>query len=556
MKIFYTLAILTVLNLINSVFAEEYENSDSVPTYQDVKEDFYIIHVIDPSLENPNRKRDETGSTTLEATYKIHDLIINNYDTYKNTTVLENLKERSNLLKKRSLEENEEERIDTYPKESVYITQLAEAYDRSYLYTYLSESVFREIEKLPYISFIEKDLTYEEEYNKNSIIKQTNWSGLTVRSKSRLHLSAISQGDYSSNRINSYDTNYYYPSTGGEGIDVYIMDTGFNFNGNNFSNTSNRVVRCLANGNTDQSAIYIHQNKKVCQGSDHGTIVAAILGGQNDGVAKNVNIYGIFLKEKNDATILRMLDYIRRERSPKKNNRAVINISIGGYHDVSSYYKKDIISKAMVNMLEKLESSGFVTIASAGNDSKKMNDGKRIHLPSGYDSIISVGSVLTDKVSSIDKTFTKRDLSNYGCDIYAPGNFKVSYYDSSNKLQSNKDHIGTSFSSAIVSGVSALVMGENENKTYNSASMRKYLLSIAQKNRISGAAKPNYFINNGKKIVYSLDNKYKNSCGMFGGLQKCATSKCCGKDYKCYVSSNSYCLTTNGCQATYGVCKK
>ena len=64
--------------------------------------------------------------------------------------------------------------------------------------------------------------------------KETGWKSFYYRKNAKSHLSIISQGKYDSSVINSYEDTYYYPKPGGKGIDILVVDSGFNFESSEF----------------------------------------------------------------------------------------------------------------------------------------------------------------------------------------------------------------------------------------------------------------------------------------------------------------------------------
>ncbi|OUM67193.1 carbohydrate-binding module family 18 protein [Piromyces sp. E2] len=170
-----------------------------------------------------------------------------------------------------------------------------------------------------------------------------------------------------------------------------------------------------------------------------------------------------------------------------------------------------------------------------------------------------------------ESIYSKAPNSNYGSciSIYAPYYVSAAKFDKielNNKiLNKNLKNTygyfeGTSFSSAIVSGVAAQIISENKNIEFNQHLLKEYLIKMSLKNILdipidfSNSTKNNYFINNGKKITYSKNNYYqKSTCGPVAGNRKCNNNQCCSPNGYCGYNSY-YCDINNGCLSKFGSC--
>ncbi|ORX52623.1 subtilisin-like protein [Piromyces finnis] len=359
-----------------------------------------------------------------------------------------------------------------------------------------------------------------------------------------MHLSLISQGIVNHDIIGSFDYNYYYPSSAGEDIDIILIDTGFNFENEEFSNHGKeRQVRCVAeiqnailSESLEESRCGLHR-----EASYHGEIVADIVGGLESGVANKANIYGIavhskegkFLEEDMFLALQYIIDTLIRP------HKTVINLSSGIYYPISepgdNYHHYQLLIRRLVE-------KGATVIASAGNDGALTYNRKHNfqYCPCSFYGVICVGGI-KDIHPIFSNHYEVDAYSNSGetVNIYAPFYVYGSYQD-----EKGRDHddyfYGTSFSAPIVAGVAATIMGEFKAIKFDSYSMNDFLIRLGEKNRITNLdpGRNNVFLNNGKSMVYSSDGMYY-GCGYHSGHHTCSNPKST-------CSEEGYCINENG----------
>ncbi|ORX70396.1 subtilisin-like protein [Anaeromyces robustus] len=451
---------------------------------------------------------------------------------------------------------------------------------------YLSDEVMEEVKKLPNIIACDKTTEFKKPtyqmkhlnttlltklhrksrrsdkfYDLNYIKKETGWSGVSVQEYSEAHLAVISQFNYNEDLASIFDYNYYYPSTAGQGIDIYLIDEGLYVNHEEFDTyNGKRTVTCDAIIEGGTETITRDGKKKSCsydnEYQDHGNMVASVAAGAINGVAKKANIHMI-ATGFTDADLTVALDFIKVHGKPHKS---VINVSRNGVNT---------FNENLQNKIDEMINAGFIIFASAGNDAEDACDEEYPNKISGYGNIISVGATF-NKENFIEGAYTAAEYSNYGkcIDIQGPGYvtaadfYECDYKANSSKICENYAYTdGTSFSSPILAGVAALIMAEHSGTQYNHKSMKKILMEMSLKNVIQDLGSedtPNRFVNNGKHIVYSPDNNYM-GCGILAGNFKCS-SGCCTKKGYCVSSTSSdhkkECKIENGCQPEYGTCQK
>jgi len=265
---------------------------------------------------------------------------------------------------------------------------------------------------------------------------------------------------------NSYSARETYPNQG-RGTHVYVLDTGIltshsDFGGRAYSawtaypsieTCKPRDTRCGADGN------------------GHGTHCAGTIGGSTYGVAKQAKLYGV--KVLGDvgggaySYIVRGIDFVMRNG----HKPAIISMSLGGKGNVP----------AVTSAVDSAVNRGIPVVVAAGNDGRSSVPDACKYTPAHIPSAITVGA--TDRPTG--STDRRAGYSNYGrcLDIYAPGsNIKSASHRSS---RGSATLSGTSMACPHVSGVAALLMGENPRLT--PASITAQLLAQATRGSIRDA---------------------------------------------------------------------
>jgi len=525
---------------------------------------FYFIFVnntVSTTSSSKNKsnlqKRMSTEKLLNSFVDEIHNLIIENVDTYENVEKLEELDVENEELRKRN---DEGEYLKDYG-ESNYVYLVSQEEEQSVLYAYLSEELAEIIKTYSYVIDCHEEIPMVNfnYYNEKDIKSETKWANVTVRDYADLQLSTISQGRYNHNLIGLYDSNYYYPSSAGEDIDIFIFDTGFNFNHYEYSNKYERIITC--GFNVTNSKIKSIPNASYChrpQPDNHGAIVTDVAAGMIHGVANKANVYGIVLNELTVGNSIMALKYVQ-ESLMLRPNKAVFNFSHGFYFTDED----DVVVKYYEETLESLRQSGAVLIAAAGNDGLPVHVEKtKIIYPCAFDNVICTGAIENSfyALNTMNPyNYFKANWSNYGkeVNIYGPGYVRVAYANDKN------DYIveirsGTSYSSPVLTGVAATIMSEHPEIKFESKSMLDYLIKLSIPNMLDIPDDKkdeinNVFVNNGKHIVYSRDNRY-NGCGVNAGNMHCPSGQCCSQDSKC--TTNGYrCQIKLGCQPGFGDCE-
>ncbi|OUM66083.1 hypothetical protein PIROE2DRAFT_6795, partial [Piromyces sp. E2] len=525
--------IIFILFLINNSFGKSIKNTssndDNVSKKNSDEDQHYLIFVnntfgeinIFEKPKNLKREELEPYEFAFSLMDEIHELIVENIDTYKEPEKLEEM-EKESKLQKRS---DEEKPLTSYDN-SAFVHPISSIGNSLVLTAFLSKSLVKKIKKFDGVEDVVPDVKAKisSVYNENDILRETNWNKLSVQPNADLHLALLSQGMYHKELVDKFDYNYYYPSSAGEDIDIIVLDSSFNFDYEEFQNYSNRTTICK--GYIDKNDKFVELSHALKCGNltyDDGQYVSDTAGGYKHGSAKNANIYGISLPsyESEDEgiyfetrDIFEGLDYILKYMiRPHKTYREYENI------------------------INEIVKKGAIVVVSAGNDGKDVNFNNveinkkyKKDVPCIIENTICVGGIDSIQISDYEKNYIKANESNYGknVDIYAPYYITASILDG--KYAHNIESRGTSFSSPLTAGVIATIMSENSSTKYDKDSIIEHLRKDAIPFYLNDELQ--YIVNNGKHIVYSSNDKY-NGCGISAG-NKSYYNNNNNSDYACY----------------------
>jgi hypothetical protein len=225
------------------------------------------------------------------------------------------------------------------------------------------------------------------------------------------------------------DTKYTYGATG-NGVNVYIIDTGIRTTHSEFGGRASGVFTAINDGNGTND----------CNG--HGTHVSGTAGGSTYGVAKQVKLYAVRVLDCGGSGtfsgVVAGIDWVtQNHKSP-----AVANMSLGGAASAA-------VDQAVQNSI----ASGVTYAIAAGNSNADACNESPARAPNA----ITVGSTnINDARSS---------FSNIGTclDIFAPGENITSAWNGSD-TQTNTIS-GTSMASPHVAGAAALYLEKNPGAT-------------------------------------------------------------------------------------------
>lgn len=263
------------------------------------------------------------------------------------------------------------------------------------------------------------------------------------------------------------DGHFSYPLSAGNGVVVYVVDSGL-MTGTNLHN----LVHIDLKGRVAKGYSFVPDGSGVDDCSGHGTSVAGTIAGTQFGVAKLATLFPVRVLDcdnrGNMSYVVAALDWIAASRD--RSRPAVVNLSLNGP-----------ASQTLDNVVTRLIDSGVTVIVSAGNDGANACNYSPARVP----------TALT--VASMNTSEYRAEFSNFGpcVDLFAPG-----MYIESARENSDVDSgmfAGTSTSAALVSGIATLLLGENPGLT--PAEVRDQILSVASTGVVSNAGEgsPNRF---------------------------------------------------------------
>jgi subtilisin family serine protease len=240
------------------------------------------------------------------------------------------------------------------------------------------------------------------------------------------------------------DGTYKYTSTG-KGIRVFVLDSGMRLSHTEFQ------------GRATCGFDVMQETSIPCEDlMDHGTAVAAIVGGTTVGVAKEVSLVSVKVAANGTRplsdNVLAGVDFVLRQKEKRPKIPMVVVMSI-------NFLKNTLFDE----YVEDLILANISLITAAGNVARDACG----FSPSSAKGVISVGA--TCKNDSV------ADFSNWGScvDIYAPGYQVVSASRGSDvKIDAYE---GSSFSAPYVAGVVARILSRPGQRTMTPAQIAEEL---------------------------------------------------------------------------------
>ncbi|KAI9340953.1 serine protease 1 [Pilaira anomala] len=320
------------------------------------------------------------------------------------------------------------------------------------------EKILRAIRESEDVAFVEHDsMVYANELQRNA-----PWGLARVSHPNPLTFKNYQQYEYNPN--------------GGEGVKVYVIDTGVNVDHVDFNG---RAIwgKTVPNGDRDED------------GNGHGSHCAGTIGGARYGIAKkSIPVAVKVLRSNGSGTmsdVVRGVDWATGEHLKEQANAqakgdkykgAVANMSLGGGKSPSL----DLAVNGAVD-------SGIVFAVAAGNDNADACN----YSPAAAELAITVGaSTISDE---------RAYFSNYGecVDVFAPGLNVLSVWRGSRWATNTIS--GTSMASPHVAGLAAYFLSLEEGKV-TPKQIKDKILKMATKDALDNLPTdtPNLLIYNGQ----------------------------------------------------------
>ncbi|KAF7422197.1 subtilisin-like serine protease [Pleurotus ostreatus] len=250
---------------------------------------------------------------------------------------------------------------------------------------------------------------------------------------------------------------YTYAPPAGEGVDVYVVDTGKIFQ--DFGVFTNHTQ---FGGRARWGATF--GSYKDADGHGHGTHCAGTVAGSTYGVAKAANIIAVKVLSDGGsgsvADIVSGLNYVL-DSYQASGRPTIVSMSLGGGR-----------STPLDNAVATLTAGGVHVVIAAGNSNTDAANTSPARAPSA----ITVGaSNIADARAS---------FSNYGAvvDVFAPGQDVISSWigsdDATNKIS------GTSMATPHVAGLVAYLISVHGNKT--PAEIEALVVELSSKDALTG----------------------------------------------------------------------
>ncbi|OAE01306.1 S8 family peptidase, partial [Arthrobacter sp. OY3WO11] len=245
----------------------------------------------------------------------------------------------------------------------------------------------------------------------------------------------------------------YTPAASGQGVSVYVVDTGILGSHADFGGrvSSGWTAKADGLGSSD------------CNG--HGTHVAGVIGGAVHGVAKSATLIPVRALACDGSglysDIIAGLDWVAGHHRP--GTPAVVNLSIGG--PTSSVL--DAAVQGIIN-------DGLPAIVAAGNSAADACMSSPARTPAAV------------TVAASDSSDRQASFSNFGkcVDLYAPGAGISSTWHTSTTATASLS--GTSMATPHVAGAAALLLSKTPGLT--PAQVAEKIISAAATGRVTGTA--------------------------------------------------------------------
>lgn len=254
------------------------------------------------------------------------------------------------------------------------------------------------------------------------------------------------------------DENVYRYARRGEGVHVYVIDSGVRGTHVDFTGRMGAGFYVVGGSTTDTNG--------------HGTHVAATIAGTTHGVAKAATIHPVRVTEDGyiiASDVIEAIEWIITHHN--SSELAVANMSFG-WAPTNPRYDDPV---GFEDAIDNLIADGVVVVCAAGNSFSNLDI--KPHYPAAFPQVITVGSV--------DKDDKRSAFSNFGSpvDIWAPGSDVLSAGIANDTATATFS--GTSMAAPHVAGVAARLLQIYPGSSH--VQIRDHIVSTASANKISGS---------------------------------------------------------------------
>ncbi|KAI1764428.1 peptidase S8/S53 domain-containing protein [Hypoxylon sp. FL1150] len=322
---------------------------------------------------------------------------------------------------------------------------------------HFDDNTIEEVRRHPDVEFIEKDsIVHAFEEEEPELEKNAPWGLARVS-----HRKQLSFGTYNK---------YLYAADGGEGVDVYVIDTGTNIEHVDFEGRA-AWGKTIPTGDED------------VDGNGHGTHCSGTIAGKKYGVAKKAHVYAVKVLRSNGSgsmsDVMKGVEWAAEQHlenvaKAKKGSRkgfkgSTANMSLGGGK-----------SPSLDQAVNAAVSAGLHFAVAAGND----NADACKYSPAAAEKAITVGA------SALDDS--RAYFSNWGkcVDIFGPGlSIQSTWIGSKTAINTIS---GTSMASPHICGLTAyfLSLQPSKESEYGMAEispekLKSNMVTIATKDALS-----------------------------------------------------------------------
>ncbi|CDS05321.1 hypothetical protein LRAMOSA07850 [Lichtheimia ramosa] len=320
-----------------------------------------------------------------------------------------------------------------------------------------SPTMIQQIRSSPEVAYVEHDsMMYASELQRNA-----PWGLARISHRRGISLWTFNK--------------YPHDENGGDGVNVFVVDTGININHVDFEGRASWGATFASDGDTD--------------GNGHGSHCAGTIAGRRFGVAKQAMPVAVKVLSAqgsgSNSDVLAGINWVieksraDREQAKKMGTRykgAVANMSLGGGK-----------SRALDQAVNSAVQNGVVFAVAAGNDGRDACQ----YSPAAAEQAITVGATnLRDE---------RAYFSSYGpcVDVFAPGQDIMSVWNNGN--YGTNTISGTSMASPHVAGLAAYFLSLEEEDNVSPKVIKDKILKTATRNMLSNVPRdtPNLMIYNG-----------------------------------------------------------